>query len=89
MLSQRVVMAATLLTLPNQVIKKLNSMVFSFIWGQRDRISRKKVIKPISKGGLGMVDIEKLFDSFKAFWLNRLFPVTIKLTVGHRYLTCN
>ena len=69
----RVVMAATLLTVPNQVIKKLNSMVFSFIWGQRDKISRKKVIKPISKGGLGMVDIEKLFDSFKAFWLNRLF----------------
>ena len=68
----RVVMAATLLPVPKYAITELNSMAFSFIWGRRDKIHREMVIKPISEGGLGMVDIEKLFDSFKAFWLKRL-----------------
>ena len=65
-------MAATLLPVPKYAITELNSMAFSFIWGRRDKIHREMVIKPISEGGLGMVDIEKLFDSFKAFWLKRL-----------------
>ena len=40
--------------------------------GKRDKVSRTKVIKELEDDGLNMVDLQSLFDSFKAFWLKRL-----------------
>ena len=47
-------------------------MFFKFLWGKVDRVKRLKVIQDHFNGGLGMIDIESLFTSFKASWLHRI-----------------
>ena len=68
----KIVLCASLQPVPKQFIHKLNKIIYKFLWGKRHKISRKKVIKNLEDGGLNMVDLQSLFDSFKAFWLKRL-----------------
>ena len=68
----KIVLAASLLQVPQNFVDRLNTILFTFIWGRRDKVSRKKVIKKVTEGGLNMVDIECLFSSFKAYWLKRI-----------------
>ena len=47
-------------------------MFYKFLWGKVERLKRLKVIKKDSEGGLGMVDLDSLFNSFKAAWVSRI-----------------
>ena len=67
----KIVLAATLLPTPTEFTKKLNKILYSFIWGKCEKVSRLKTIRGIKNGGLGMVHIDSLFESFKANWINR------------------
>ena len=68
----KLVLSATLLPTPQNIIKKINKIIYKFLWRSKDKVKRIKVIKDIKNGGLGMVDTQCLFDSFKANWVNRL-----------------
>ena len=68
----KIVLQATVLIVPDGFIKRLNKILFSFLWGSRDKVKRHKVIKKLNQGGLNMVDVESLFNSFKAQWINRI-----------------
>ena len=68
----KLVLPATLLPIPQNIIKRINKILYRFIWGSNDKIKRTKVIKDIKSGGLGMIDTQCLFESFKARWVNRL-----------------
>ena len=68
----KLVMNATVLVIPEGFIHKLNKALFGFLWGKRDKVSRNKVIKNISDGGLNMIDAECMFESFKAKWMERI-----------------
>ena len=48
-------------------------MFYQFLWGKVERLKRLKVIKKQSDGGLGMVDLDSIFSSFKAAWASRIF----------------
>ena len=59
--------------------KKLNHLLYKFIWNKHylaakapERIKRDIVNKPITLGGLGMLDIRELDDSLKLKALGRL-----------------
>ena len=47
-------------------------MFCKFLWGKVEWLKRLKVIKKDSEGGLGMVDLDSLFNSFKAVWVSRI-----------------
>ena len=68
----KVVLPATVLLTPEGFIKRLNKVLFSFLWGKKDKVKRHKVIKKVKDGGLNMIDIESFFSSLKAQWMNRL-----------------
>lgn len=58
---------------PNELVKTLNKMFYKFLWNKGpDRISRKKIIKDITKGGLRMVQIDSFIKALKVSWLRRL-----------------
>ena len=61
-----------MLHVPQNVISKLNNMFYKFLWGKVERLKRLKVIKKDSEGGLGMVDLDSLFSSFKATWVSHI-----------------
>ena len=46
-----------MLHVPEDIISKINSMLFEFIWnGKADKVKRKIIIQDYSEGGLKMID---------------------------------
>ena len=63
---------ASVLQIPEYVIPKVNKILYSFLWGSKDKVKRLKTIKNIKDGGLNMIDLESYFYSLKATWINRI-----------------
>ena len=66
------VLPASLLVVPPEITKKIETMLYEFFWGSRDKVKRVKVTQDLKLGGLNMIDIKCLFMSFKAVWITRL-----------------
>lgn len=59
---------------PNiEFIKKINKIIYNFLWGKRERIKRKSLVRSINEGGLGLIDVECKLKSVKAGWIKRLY----------------
>ena len=68
----QILLSATLLPIPKNVIENVNTLLFNFIWKARDKLKRQKILKPITRGGLNMIDLSSFFQSIKAQWVNRI-----------------
>lgn len=69
----RLLYVATILENPDQTIfKQVNKIIFSFLWGKRERIKRKTLIRHISDGGIGITDFETKVKALKASWVSKL-----------------
>ena len=66
------VLPASLLSVPQEVIKQIETTLHDFLWGSRDKIKRIKVIQELKCGGLNMINVKCMFMSFKAVWIIRL-----------------
>ena len=56
------------------ILKKLESLIFGFIWnGKPDKINRKKITLSYSMGGLNMVEISKFISALKVTWVHRMY----------------
>ena len=56
-----------------QMFKKLESILFKFLWcNKSEKVSREDCKLPEKLGGLGMPDVEKFWLAFKFSWLRRL-----------------
>lgn len=66
------VLPASLLVVPPDVTKRIEGMLFKFLWGSNDKIKRSRVVQELKYGGLNMVDVNILFMSLKAVWISRL-----------------
>ena len=64
------------LVIPNptkQMFKKLETILYKFLWGNKsEKVSREDTKLPEKLGGLGMPDVEKFWLAFKFSWLRRL-----------------
>ena len=64
---------ANVLNYPDQsYIKDINRIIFSFLWGKRDRIKRKSLIRTINEEGIGITDFEAKMKASKAAWVARI-----------------
>ena len=68
----KLVLPATILNLPKNIVKKVNKIFYRFLWRSTEKVKRVKVIQQIEYGGLRMVDIQAFFDSLLANWVNRI-----------------
>jgi hypothetical protein len=68
----QLIYSASLLHIPDGLIKKANKILFNFLWGSRDKIKRRVIINTIENGGLQMCDIETMFHALKASWIDRI-----------------
>ena len=57
---------------PPDILQRINKLIFSFLWGNRERIKRKTLIGSIENGGVGMIDFESKIHSLKASWVQRI-----------------
>ena len=58
--------------MPNDIKKQIKELMFSFIWGKRDRVKRSTLSNATLDGGLNMVDLDAFFMSLKASWIRRV-----------------
>ena len=53
----------SVIPMPNNLAKEVNSIFYTFIWNGKDKIKRCAVISNIDKGGLKMLDIESMISA--------------------------
>lgn len=70
----------------NDFIKKVNRVIFNFIWNKYDRIKWNILIGKIEEGGIGVIDIEFKLKVLKVFWVNRLLELCLINEVINVYL---
>ena len=59
----------SILPISDVTIKSVKKVIFSFIWGKRDRIKRNTLVLCKNEGGTGLIDIECKIKSLKAAWV--------------------
>ena len=58
---------------PNNVLKKLQSDIFEFIWDKkRDKIKRSIAIREIKEGGINIPNVELYIQSLKLTWMKKI-----------------
>jgi hypothetical protein len=62
----------SLLSTPEDIISKIDKILFNFIWNKRERIKRNTLIANVERGGISMVDTMSKNMSIKASWVKRL-----------------
>ena len=67
------VCVSLLLPTPKEVIKKLNQLLFKFLWKAVDKVTRLSAINEYENGGLKMIDFETMVKSLQLTWLKRIF----------------
>ena len=68
----KLIYVASVLPIPDdKLIKDINKLIYNFLWDSRERIKRSTLIGQISKGGIGLVDIETKMKALKAAWVPR------------------
>ena len=63
---------AQFLPTPEGFIKKMENVMYSFIWNSTDKIKRKTLIAEIEYGGLTIVDIESQIHAIKGAWVQKI-----------------
>ncbi len=64
---------ATVSVVPQDVVARLNTLFFNFLWsGKRDRIKRSVIIGDYETGGLKMLDIASYIEALHAGWVKRI-----------------
>ena len=64
---------SSLLPAPKEIVKKLNQLIFNFLWKGTDKVTRLSTINEHEDGGLKMVDLESMIKSLRLAWLKRIF----------------
>ena len=59
-------------TIPDIILKKINSILFAFIWQTKvEKVKRKIMTRQFDKGGVNMIDLQNQKSSFRLRWLGR------------------
>ena len=53
----KIIFSALNLPIPDGFIKQLETAIYNFIWGKRDKIRRRSMICDHDKGGINMIDL--------------------------------
>ena len=70
---------------PEKILSVINSLFFRFLWRRKDcnrrafeKVKRSVMINDFSKGGVNMVDVKFMQQSFQCEWLQRLSQASNK-----------
>ena len=64
---------ASLIHIPQDIIKEINSIIYEFIWnGKTHKVKRKIFEQDFNKGGYKMIDFESAIKASKVMWIKNL-----------------
>ena len=67
----QLVFIATMTAVPEWVVKQANKLIYGFIWGGPDKITRQLAWTNYDKGGLRAPNLKALIDALQATWISR------------------
>ena len=67
----KILYKVTLISRNKEFIKKINTLLYSFVWKGKDKIKRTALINSIDKGGLKMPDIESMISAQRIICIKR------------------
>jgi len=67
----QLVYISTMIMVPDWVIKQANSLVYKFIWGGPDKLTRQLACKNYDEGGIRAPNIPLLIDALHGTWIPR------------------
>ena len=73
LIPKNIVFVSLVLSPPSKIIKQVNSMIFSFLWNGKDKVTRLSSINSYEDAGIKMTDIESLVKAVRLAWLKRIF----------------
>lgn len=71
----------SVIPIPNDLVKEVNSILYTFIWNGQDKVKRCALISDIDQGGLKMLDIESMINARRVICLKKFledYPSTWK-----------
>ena len=66
---------ASVISIPNALVKEANSIIYNFIWNGKDKAKRCALISDIENGGLKMLDIESMITAQRVICLKKFLDV--------------
>ena len=73
LLFSKLIYIASMFSVPEEIIKEANRIIFKFLWKGQDRAARKAMINNFENGGLFFLDFETIMKSLRLAWLNRVY----------------
>ena len=72
LLASQLTFIATAIHIPDNVVSKLNTMFFKFVWNRNEAVKRKTIISDFDDGGINMFYVSGFFDSLKLSWVKKI-----------------
>ena len=71
--ASQLIYTASLMTVPGEVTRAVQSLLFSFLWkNKKDKIKRNVVCQPLENGNLNFINFEIMVKSLRLAWIARL-----------------
>ena len=67
----KILYRAVLISNRKEFVKKINTLLYSFVWKGKDKVKRTAFINPIAKGGLKMPNIESMISAQRIICIKR------------------
>jgi len=61
------------LPVDSNLIKRINTIIYNFMWNKKERICRNTLIGKCEEGGINMPDVESMVQAAKAAWITRIY----------------
>ena len=72
-LISKLVYTSSLPATPSHVIKKVNHIIYNFLWNEKDKVTRLSAINNYESSGVKMIDIDSMIKALRLAWLKRIF----------------
>ena len=73
LLLSKLIYIASMFSVPEEIIKEANRIIFKFLWKGQDRAASKAMINNFESGGLNVLDFETMVKSLRLAWLRRVY----------------
>ena len=68
----KLVLPASTQSVPQYIVKRIEKILYKFLWRSKDKVQRIKVIQGTKNGGLNMINIQAFFNLLLASWMKRI-----------------
>ena len=68
----KLVLPASTQCVPDYIIKRIERILFKFLWQSNEKVKRTVLIQGLDRGGLNMIDVRVFCNSLSASWITRI-----------------